>query len=351
MTNALGPDDDGSAPPGPGIFGLHHDADAAGVVLLAVPWEATTSYGRGTAAAPAAIVRASAQVELFDPGLGRPDRAGIALLPTDDELVRLAAEASAHALPVIAAFDAGMAAEQLGEALARDLARVNELSGWLDRSVERDVTAHARGGKLVGVLGGDHSVAYGSIAAQARLHAGLGVLQIDAHADLRPAYQGFVGSHASVMHRVALLPEVACLVSVGVRDLCEGEHRAIAASAGRIRAFLDADLSAETLAGASFVGLAERIAAALPEAVYVSFDVDGLDPSLCPHTGTPVPGGLAFAEIVALLAAVVRSGRRIVGFDLCEVVPGPPGRPWDENVGARLLYQLIGQALATGPRR
>ena len=84
---------------------------------------------------------------------------------------------------------------------------------------------------------------------------------------------------------------------------------------------------------------------ALPQDVYVSFDIDGLEPALCPHTGTKVPGGLSFQMVSFLFAAVVRGGRRIVGFDLTEVVPAGDGTEWDENVAARLLYKLIGWSL------
>jgi agmatinase len=176
----------------------------------------------------------------------------------------------------------------------------------------------------------------------------MGILQIDAHADLRHAYQGFAWSHASIMANVlAHLGGVARIVQVGVRDLSEEEHAAIDASHGRVVTFFDAQIARARQAGTPFAAQLARIVAALPADVYLSFDVDGLDPSLCPHTGTPVPGGLAFDEACALVRAVAESGRRIVGLDLCEVAPGPHGDQWDGNVGARLLYKMIGWALRT----
>lgn len=108
----------------------------------------------------------------------------------------------------------------------------------------------------------------------------------------------------------------------------------------------DAPLARARFEGEPWAAQVRRIVEPLPREVYVSFDVDGLDPTLCPHTGTPVPGGLSFQEAAYLIGAVVRSGRRIVGFDLVEVSPGPDGGDWDGNVGARLLYKLIGWALA-----
>jgi agmatinase len=201
-------------------------------------------------------------------------------------------------------------------------------------------------GKLVALIGGDHSSPFGAIRAHAEAHPGLGVLHIDAHADLRVAFEGFTHSHASIMHNVMTkIPEVGRLVQVAIRDFSEDEYRTIEKSDGRIRTHFDADLSRRRFAGESWKSQCERIVKDLPKSVYVSFDIDGLEPTLCPHTGTPVPGGLQFAEATALIAEVVHSGRRIVGVDLNEVVPGPDGDQWDGNVGARMLYKMIGWML------
>jgi len=329
---------------GMGVYGLGHELASAGVVLVPVPWEATTSYGRGTARGPEAILLASTQVDLFDVELGEPHRAGIVMLEPSPELLARSQAASATAMRVIEAFDAGR------DAPAGLVDEVNEASRWLDDHLRASVERHLDR-SVVGVVGGDHSVAYASIAALAARHPGMGVLHFDAHADLRVAYQGFVGSHASVMHRVASLADVGALVSVGLRDLCIEEHRAIEASEGRIRAFFDAQLARRKASGEAFASIAREIAEALPEQIYLSFDIDGLDPVLCPHTGTPVLGGLSFHEAMAILDAVVVSGRRIVGFDLCEVAPGPDGDEWDANVGARILYKMIGYTLRSREAR
>ena len=147
------------------------------------------------------------------------------------------------------------------------------------------------------------------------------------------------------MDNVLRLDGVATIVQVGIRDFCEEEYERISSSGGRVRTFFDVQLAAARSRGGfgDAIGTAVQ---ALPESVYVSFDIDGLDPSLCPHTGTPVPGGLSFHEASALLGAVARSGRRIVGFDLNEVAPGDDDE-WDANVGARLLYKLIGWTLVS----
>ncbi len=332
---------DPSAPAqGSGIYGLPHTPDEASVVILPVPWEPTTSYGRGAANGPSAILKASAQVDLFDPETGKPYEAGIAMLETDPDIVRWNTEACAAAEPII---EHGGASQP--ELLAK-LRTVNDLSERLNERVEAIAAKWLARGKLVGLVGGDHAAPFGSIKAHAARFPGLGVLHIDAHADLRLAYEGFAHSHASIMRNVAdHLPDVSKIVQVGLRDLSEEEHAFIRGSGGRIEALYDTELCARLFDGEPFSSIAGSLVSKLPGDVYVTFDIDGLDPSLCPHTGTPVPGGLSFRQATHLCAALVKSGRRIVGFDLNEVAPGPEGDEWDGNVGARMLYKLIGFAL------
>ena len=334
-------DPSAAALPGSGVFGLPHGEAEAALVLLPVPFEATTSYGGGTARGPEAILSASRQVDLFDAETGRPYEKGIAMLPLPEEVLRLDRLARAAAAPVIAAGGA------MGSpALARAAAQVDEACERLNAFVEERVLGLLRAGRRAGVVGGDHSVALGSLTAHARQHPGMGVLHVDAHADLRVAYQGFTYSHASVLYNAARrLPEIAHLVQVGIRDLSEEEHAFALASGGRILQHHDAALARARLEGETWAAQVGRILEPLPRDVYVTFDIDGLDPALCPHTGTPVPGGLSFQEAAYLLGAVVRSGRRIVGFDLVEVAPGPAGGEWDGNVAARLLYKLAGWTL------
>lgn len=327
-------DPDGPAPLGAGIFGLPHTRTDAGVVVVPVPCEVTVSYRDGTARAPEAIRRASHQVDLYDLQTGRAWEGGIHMLAEDDEIGAHARRGRELALawrrgggPPPAELDAHCLAVHT---------RVQELVGEI-----------LAAGAIPGILGGDHSVAFGGIAAAARSREGLGVLQLDAHADLREAYEGLRWSHASVMHNVLeRLAGVRRLVQLGVRDLATSEHQAIVASEGRVVTWFDLDCRRRQAAGERWSDLAAAVVAALPRDVWVSLDVDGLDPALCPHTGTPVPGGLSFSEICLLLEELHRSGRRIVGFDLCEVAPGPEGdESLDAIVGARLLYKLCGFAL------
>ncbi len=334
--------DPGAPAQGDGIFGLPHGPDEARIVLIPVPWEPTTSYGRGTARGPASILHGSRQVDLFDAQTGRPYAAGIAMLPVDPEIVAWNAEACAASEPVIAA-----GGEVVGDAdLEARLARVNELSQKLNERVFAIAAGWLAQGKIVGVIGGDHSTPFGAIAAHAERFPGLGVLHLDAHADLRDAYEGFTDSHASIMFNVIeRLPGVARVVQVGIRDFSEAEHAVITGSGGRVVTLFDHEIARRSFEGEPFGTIARAAIEHLPQHVYLSFDIDGLDPALCPHTGTPVPGGLGFQQAAALVAYVQESGRTIVGFDLCEVAPGPDGEEWNGNVGARLLYKMIGFTL------
>ena len=337
-------DPNAAALEGSGVFGLPHDEANARVVLVPVPFDATTSYGQGAADGPRAILHASRQVDLFDLDTGRPYEAGIFMLDEPEEVRAWNADARALAEGIIAVGGMIQGRPELQEALSR----VNAFSARVNDRVHRDVARLIAAGKIVGVVGGDHAVPFGAIVAHAERYPGLGVLHFDAHADLRHAYEGFEFSHASIMDNVVRRIEgVGKLVQVGLRDLSEQEFEAIARSSGRIVAHYDVDLKRARRRGESWDALCAKIVSSLPAQVYVSFDIDGLDPTLCPHTGTPVPGGLSFDEAVAVIEAVVTSGRTIVGFDLNEVAPGPDGDEWDANVGARMLYKLIGWTLVS----
>jgi len=317
------------------LFGLPCTPEDARVVVVPVPWEATTSYRRGTRAAPRTVHRASFQVDLHDLELGDPWHAGFALADEDPDFADWDAAAEADALRVIAA---GGDADAAG--VAEAVARVNVLSERVNVRVYTHVRAILERGAVPGVLGGDHSVPFGAIRAVAEKHPGVGILHVDAHADLRDAYEGFTWSHASIFHNVlSRLPGVARVVQVGLRDVGAGEVAFARAQGERVRWFSDLDLAHRAHAGEPWRTTVAEIVDALPDEVYVSFDVDGLDPALCPGTGTPVPGGLGWREAVALLSEVGRR-RRVVGFDLNEVGPGE----WDAIVGARLLYKLCAWA-------
>ena len=332
-------DPDNAAPADSGIFGLPNTPADAKVVLIPVPFEATTSYGGGTADGPRAVLKASRQVDLFDLDTGRPYEVGIAMLDESPEIRQWNNEAKRMAAPIIAGGGEGDHADGLRAVNER----CERMNGWVYETTKRLLAE----GKRVGLLGGDHSTPFGCIKAHAEMYPEMGILHLDAHADLRDAYEGFTWSHASIMFNVVMkVPEVKKLVQVGIRDFCEAEFEMIEASNGKIETFFDANLARSKLGGMAWREMVDNLVSVLPHNVYLSFDIDGLDPTLCPHTGTPVPGGLSFHEVTGLLEGIARAGKKIVGFDLNEVAPGPEGE-WDGNVAARLLYKMIGWMLKT----
>ena len=319
-------DPDAPAGDDSGIYGLPFTPDQAHVVIVPIPFEATTSYGGGAARGPAAVLEASKQVDLFDHDTGRPYESGIAMLPIPRSVVKWNATA-----------------KKLGRGKVKAVNKISEqLNAWVYDRTRSLLDA----GKMPVILGGDHSVPFGAHRAYAERYPGIGILHLDAHADLREAYEGFTDSHASIFHNVMTrIRDVGKLVQVGVRDISNAENRFIEDSNGRIVTFFDSDLAASKEEGTPWARIADDIVALLPNDVYLSWDIDGLDPTLCPGTGTPVPGGLSWNEAIGLLRAIKRANKRIVGLDLCEVAPGET--EWDANVGARLLYKMIGFALLT----
>lgn len=338
---------DPSAPGGGGgLWGLPFTVEEASLVVLPVPWEVTVSYGAGAARGPEAILKASAQVDLYDPSYPDSWKRGIAMAPVPGDLKRRGEALRERALTVLDAYASGGS-----EPDAEILAEVNRGCEEMVARVRRDSEEQLELGKLVAVVGGDHSVPLGLLRALGERHCGYGILHVDAHSDLREAYEGFVHSHASIMHNALAIEGLAKLVQVGIRDTCEEEVELVRRSEGRIEVFDQRSVARRRFEGASFADVAADVLAELPERVYVSFDIDGLDPALCPGTGTPVPGGLQFDEALYLVDRVVESGREIVGFDLCEVSPGSdPDDEWNQNVGARVLYRLGCAALARKAR-
>ncbi|WP_019948091.1 agmatinase family protein [Hymenobacter aerophilus] len=320
-----------------GLFGLPFTPEEAQVVVVPVPWEVTVSYRAGTAQGPEAMHTASLQVDLYDPDLPEAWRLGLAMEEPD---AAIAAE-SDELRPLAEAYIGWLEDGQPDEARDQHLpnaARINERGAALREWLKAKTGALLDAGKGVVVLGGDHSTPLGYLHALSERNEEFGILQIDAHCDLRPAYEGFEFSHASIMHNALQLPQVKKLVQVGIRDYCQQEADFIDQSNGRVALFADRFLKAEMLGGKSWKKECKKIIAQLPQKVYLSFDIDGLDPKLCPGTGTPVPGGLEFEQAVYLLRQVVRSGRTIIGCDLNEVAPGDT--EWNAIVGARLLYHM-----------
>lgn len=319
-----------------GVFGLPHAEKDAALVLIPVPWEATTSYGGGTSKGPAAILAASGQVDLFDGDVIKPYEPGIFMRAESKDVRAWNKTAKAAAQKVIKVGGNVTGRKDLQKALKT----ANDLGARLNAWVRKETKSVLDAGKVPGIVGGDHSVPYGAFQAAAEKHGSFGLLHFDAHSDTRVAYEGFVWSHASIMHNAMQnMPQISKIVQVGIRDFCEQEYEFVHALGPRARVFFDRELAARRFAGRPWTKTAAEIVDALPENVWVTFDIDGLDPKLCPHTGTPVPGGLELAEVGHILGLLARSGRKIIGFDLVEVAPGGKDE-WDANVGMRLLYKL-----------
>ncbi|MCS7084712.1 MAG: agmatinase family protein [Bacteroidia bacterium] len=325
------------------LFGLPFNAEESEVVVVPAPWEVTVSYRSGTADGPEAVLAASPQLDLYDEQIPDAWKLGVAMLPLNPWVVETNGITRRKSRACIEFLENGGDAHEADRLFARTINEAcEEFRQWMYRTADEWLKKN----KLVGVLGGEHSVPLGLIQALADRYESFGVLQIDAHADLRVRYTGFDYSHASIAHNIAQIPNVEKIVQVGVRDYCRSEADYIAGSGGRIVAFPDREIKRAIFEGLTFASICERIVDALPSHVYLTFDIDGLHPSLCPNTGTPVPGGLLFEESVYLIRRVVESGRTIIGFDLCEV---GGGNEWDAIVGARLLYQIANlSALSQG---
>jgi agmatinase len=310
------------------IFGLPYSADESDLILLPVHLDVTVSYADGTATSPALILDESSQLDLSLLSIHNPWELKMAMIrgigsKQENEKFRELAKG------IIDSLEAGELPNQ------EYLNQVNQFCEQVHHQVEMECSTLLNQNKFVGIIGGDHSSPLGLIKVLAKKEK-FGILQIDAHMDLREAYEGFQYSHASIMHNALKEDGVTSLTQVGIRDFCEEEENFIAQTEKDIHVFFDETLFKGKMGGVSWLKLVDEIVNTLPEYVYISFDADGLEPSLCPNTGTPVPGGLSFNEAVYLVEAVVKSGRKIIGFDLCET----GNDAWDANVSARVLFRL-----------
>ena len=323
------------------IFGLPTNEENARLILLPIPWEVTVSYRNGTARGPEKIKEASYQIDLCDPDARHAWEAGYFMPELDKGIIKKNDFLRHCAELIISNLSEGGNTEDNTQ-LHDKLEQINQGCRELNQWIYEQAKAYYAKGKMVALVGGDHSTPFGLIKAAGEQFGSFGILQIDAHADLRPSYEGFTYSHASIMYNVLQeVPQVEKLVQVGVRDFCDQEYELIC-SDKRIHTFFDKDLKEKQYDGSTWRALCDEIIAELPQQVYISFDIDGLEPSLCPNTGTPVPGGLSYEAVEFLFDQLVESGRQIIGFDLVEMTPGDD--EWDANVGARVLYQLFGYA-------
>jgi agmatinase len=324
--------------PNNNIFGLPFTEDDARLVILPIPWEVTVSFGSGTARSAEQIMKASLQVDLFDPDVADGWKEGFFMRETDRKILfksdYLRKEAELY-------IDYISKAEVVAnnQFMCKALKEVNEGSYFLNNWVYQQTKQLLEKDKLVCLLGGDHSTPLGYMKALAEKHGDFGIIQIDAHCDLREAYEGFVYSHASIMYNALKeIPQLKKLVQVGIRDYSQGEFEYIKESKERVQTYFYQDICNRQYEGETWKNIVEEMITHLPDKVYISFDIDGLDPKLCPNTGTPVQGGFETEQIFYLFNKIKAAGKHIIGFDLSEVSTSE--NFWDANVGARVLFKL-----------
>jgi len=327
------------------IFGLPFSEEDARLVILPIPWEVTVSYNAGTARAPDHIFTASLQVDLFDPEIKDAWKQGYFMRTPDKKILTKSDYLRKEAELYINYISQGEKVED-NKFMCKTMKEINAGSLFLNEWVYEQTKQLLNQGKLVALLGGDHSTPFGYFKAIAEHHEEFGILQIDAHCDLRKAYEGFNYSHASIMYNsLEQISSIKKLVQVGVRDFCEEELDYIKNSNGRVVTFFDKLIKERLYEGDTWKHIVDEVIEQLPRKVFLSFDIDGLDPKLCPHTGTPVQGGFEADQVFYLLKKLLQSGRTIIGFDLNEV--GVSHDEWDENVGARILYKLCNILIAS----
>ena len=327
------------------LFGLPTNEDNAKLVIIPIPWEVTVSYGSGTARAPEAMLKASLQIDLFDPEMPEAWKQGFYMRPVDKKILMKSDYLRKEAELYIDYISHGeeVAANQF---MCKTMKEVNEGGVYLNNWVYEQTKALLEKEKLVGILGGDHSAPLGFMKAIGEKHGDFGILQIDAHCDLRDTYEGFNYSHASIFYNALKeITQIERLVQVGIRDYSQSEWEYIKDSNYRIITYFDKEIKQRQFEGDTWKNIADEIISKLPGKVYISFDIDGLDRKLCPHTGTPVPGGFEMEETFYIIKKVMESGRKIIGFDLSEVGVNSDN-DWNANVGARVLFKLC-NALVT----
>lgn len=323
-------------------FGMPCSPETADLVLISAPWDVTVTHGAGASYAPDALIEASTRLNFYDPAAPNVWKRGIATADIDYSLQDLSQRLRHDARRVIEHLEQGGSTSD--DYVVRKIRRVNEGSAELNLNIRKQAAHWLEQGKVVGLVGGDHSTAYGMVMALAEQNEAFGILHLDAHGDLREAAYGFQHAHTSIMHNILCdIPQVERIVQVGVRDCDTMEHLAAEASP-RIVQFDDHQLQTAAFEGESWHAICTRIVDTLPQSVYISFDIDGLDLHYCPHTDTPVPGGLSFNQACHLVQCVADSGRRIIGFDLSEIATQGEDRT-DALVGAHLLWKLCGQTL------
>ncbi len=324
-----------------GIFGLPFTQDNAALVILPIPWEVTVSYRLGTSRASEKIAEASKQIDLYDADAVDMWKKGYFMQDINTEILNKNDYLRHCAELIISNLMEGGSTNEHKQ-LCNKLEDINEAGAWLRDTIKATTLALLKQGKHVALLGGDHSTPLGFFQAVGEHFGDFGILQIDAHADLRTAFEGFTYSHASIMYNaMQQVPQLKKLVQVGIRDYCDEEILFINQNPNRITTYFDHEIKRRQYNGDTWKNICDDIVTQLPTNVYISFDIDGLDPKLCPNTGTPVPGGFETEQIYYLFNRILASGKKIIAFDLNEVSTGDNKQAnIDALVGARVLYKM-----------
>lgn len=323
-----------------GVFGLSYDKSESSLILLSIPFELTTTFREGTLYAPHKIKDASSQIDLMNNLDSYAWQKGIYWDNSNEYFfLNISKSYRPSAKKIIDFLENN---QLLNDELKNEQYIINNVCEKASNEISKLVFQILQNDKIPGVIGGEHSITYGVIDAIQNVYDDFCILQIDAHHDLRNTYLGFTYSHASVMYNILnKYDNVNKIVQIGVRDYCEEEKNLVEEN-DKIFTFYDFDINVQLFNGKSFHDIAKQIVDLLTDNLYISFDIDGLQPYLCPETGTPVPGGLSYEQIEYLFYLISKTNKKIIGFDLCEV----SGRgQWDAIVGSRILYLLSVLAL------
>lgn len=320
------------------IYGFPITEEEAKLVILPVPWEVTVSFGAGTSRSAEHIFKASMQVDVFDQDYPNTWKQGFYLRPVDKKILLKSDFLRKEAELYIDYISLGQDPSE-NAFMSKSLKDINAGGAYLNEWVYEQTKGLMNKGKLVALLGGDHSVSLGYWKAIAEKQGEYGILQIDAHPDLRRKYENFNYSHASVMYNALNeIPQIQKLIQLGIRDYSQEEFDYIQNSNGKVVTFFDKKIKERLYEGESWKQITDDIIAELPSKIFLSFDIDGLDPRHAPNTGTPVHGGFDPEQIYYLLRKMNEAGKQLVGFDLVEIGVGE--NYWDANVGARILLKL-----------
>lgn len=324
-----------------GVFGLSFVENESRLILLSIPFELTTTFREGTLFAPPKIKDISSQIDLMNNIDSQAWEKGIYWDNTNENFfLNISTSYRPNAKKIIRYLENDNAI--LNDELKNDINTINNVCKNAADEISKQVKIILKNGKIPGLIGGEHSITYGAINAIKDFNDDFCILQIDAHHDLRKAYLGFTYSHASVMYNaIKDYSQINKLIQVGVRDYSEAEKN-LANENEKITTFYDFDINKQLFNDISFHKIATDIVDLLSENIYISFDIDGLQPYLCPETGTPVPGGLSYEQIEYLFYLISKTNKKVIGFDLCEV---SGLSEWDAIVGSRIMYLLSVLAL------